>query len=187
MKIHTTGQHQIEKQESSRFRFWSYAIVVPSTVSSTQCTINICTLKNWPYKNAKGRKQYVQMFRKGVSLYSLCGERLQLIAYRWEGCWLAILRIPNLKALKKKKFYFSWFCGWFSASWCWLAQRKLKDANVLIHPAGSWYWLLAGSSLMWDFTWPFACPHTVALQTHRWKLQVCYGRALEASVTSNTF
>lgn len=146
MKIHTTGQHQIEKQESSRFRFWSYAIVVPSTVSSTQCTINICTLKNWPYKNAKGRKQYVQMFRKGVSLYSLCGERLQLIAYRWEGCWLAILRIPNLKALKKKKVLFLVIL-WVVLCFVVLAGTKEAERCKCPHSSGGELVLTAG----WQF------------------------------------
>lgn len=154
MKIHATGQHQIEKQESNRFRFWSYATVVPSTVSSTQCTINTGTLKNWPYKNAEGRKQYVQIFRKGVST-AFARERLQLNTYRWQGCWLAILRIPSHKALKKHSFIsrdsvggsLLQGVGWHKGSWkmqmssfirwgagadCWLADPSCETLHVAV-------------------------------------------------------
>lgn len=88
------------------------------------------------------------MFRKGVSLYSLCGERLQIIAYRWEGRWLAILRIPNLKALKKKYGFISrdsvggsllHGVGWHKGSW------KMQMSSFIRRGAGADCWLAVPS------------------------------------------
>lgn len=80
---------------------------------------------------------------------------------RGEGFWLTILHIPKLKKNTVLFLAILWVIlllhcvGWHKDSW--------KIQNVLIHQAGSWFLLLAGNSVAWDFTWLLECPHTVGL------------------------